>query len=303
MTMDAKSTTTPSRTPVTVATLVGHRDAAMAVTCLGSLVDCCRQPLRFRIHDDGSLTADDRAQIAVRLGATVFIDRVQADAQMAVRLAKYPFCRKLRDRQILGLKLFDVPLMAVDDEIAFCDSDILFLRPCSDLFTFPDEQTGCLFMPDWQEAYAVRPWNLLPGSAVRLPRKLNSGLFFLRRRCYDLDVLESLIARELPAFHQLPQWIEQTCWGHLAIRCGGRFWSERQIRVVQSGASLDDHLVAAHFTSPVRGFLPAAQQRIDLTRPAVSVVTEPMRRLGAARLAANTLGRFLRTRFSARFGR
>ena len=136
--------------PVTVATLVGHRDAAMAVICLGSLVDCCRQPLRFRVHDDGSLDAADKAQLAARLGAVEFMDRAAADAAMASRLAKYPFCQRMRARHILGLKLFDVPLLSGQKEIAFCDSDILFLRPFDGLFTWPDDETGCLFMQDWQ---------------------------------------------------------------------------------------------------------------------------------------------------------
>ncbi len=291
----------PARAPVTVATLVGHRDAAMAVTCLGSLVDCCRQPLQFRVHDDGSLTPSDKAQLAERLGSVAFIDRQEADAQMASRLARYPFCQKMRARQIYGLKLFDVPLMCDSDEIAFCDSDILFLRPFEELFEWPDNQTGCLFMQDWQEAYAIRPWQLLPGSGIRLPRQLNCGLFFLRRRSYDLDVFEELIARDHAAFHQLP-WLEQTCWGQLAMRTGGRFWSEAQIRVIRSEASLAGDLVAGHFTSPVRGLLPAAQRKIDLSRAPVRVTNELVRPLGAVRLATDTLGRFLRTRFPSRFG-
>lgn len=299
--MTAAINSLPARAPVTVATLVGHRDTAMAVTCLGSLVDCCRQSLQFRVHDDGSLKATDKAQLAERLGKVEFIDRQEADAQLASRLANYPFCQKMRARQIYGLKLFDVPLMCEADEIAFCDSDILFLRPFEGLFDWPDDQTGCLFMQDWQEAYAIRPWHLLPGSGIRLPRQLNCGLFFLRRHSYDLEVFEELIARDYAAFHQLP-WLEQTCWGQLAMRTGGRFWSEAQIRVIRSAASVTDDLVAGHFTSPVRGLLPRAQRRVALDRALIRVVTEPMAGLTALRLAVDTSLRFLRTRLTARLG-
>ena len=207
------SPATPSSTVrplVTVATLIGHRDAAMAVTCLGSLVDCSRQPLRFRVHDDGSLDASDKAQLAARLGAVEFMDRAAADAAMASRLAKYPFCQRMRERHILGLKLFDVPLLCGEKETAFCDSDILFLRPFEDLFAWPDDRTGCLFMQDWQEAHSIRPWHLLPGSGIRLPQRFNSGLFFLRQSRYDLAVIEELLARDCPVFQRLPQWLEQT---------------------------------------------------------------------------------------------
>ena len=288
--------------PVTVATLVGHRDAAMAVTCLGSLRDGCRQPLRFRVHDDGSLTASDKAQLSARLGAVEFVDRREADAEMAARLAKYPFCRQMRERHILGLKLFDVPLLCGEKEIAFCDSDILFLRPFEGLFAWPDDRTGCLFMQDWQEAYAVRPWHLLPGSGLRLPRQFNSGLFFLRTDCYDLAVIEELLARDYAVFQRLAQWLEQTCWGQLALRAGGRFWSRRQICAVRFPEMLTDELVAGHFTSSVRGLLPMAQEKVRLDRAPVRITTEAMARLGAWRLGRETLDRFHRTRFPARFG-
>lgn len=291
-----------SNSTVTVTTLVGHRDAAMAVTCLGSMLDCCRQPLQFRVHDDGSLTGEDRTQLGARLQEVEFIDRADADAQMAARLAKFPQCQKMRAKHVHALKLFDVALMHGDDDLAFCDSDILFLRPFEGLFEWPDEQTGGLFMQDWQEAYAVRPWHLLPGSGIRLPRQFNSGLFFLRRRSYDLEVVEELIARDYPVFQQLPQWLEQTCWGLLAMRAGGRFWTKRQICAVRSPESLTDELVAGHFTSPVRGLLSVGQARIRLNLPPVRVSTEAMLPLRPLGFGMDTLGRFLRTRFPSRFG-
>ena len=290
------------RAPVTVASLVCHRDAAMAVTCLGSLLDCCRQPLRFRIHDDGSLTAADRAEISERLGAVEFIDRKEADARMAARLADFPRCQKMREHEIYALKLFDVPLIGQEENIAYCDSDILFLRPFDGLFTWPDAATGCLFMRDRQEAYSIRPWHLLPGSGICLPRRFNAGFFFLRRSRYDLSVFEDFVARDCPVFQQLGQWLEQTCWAQLAMRIGGRFWNERQISTVRSEASLTPELVAGHFISPVRGLLPAAQGRIRLDLPAVQITTEEMPRLGPLQLGIDTLERYLRTRHPGRFG-
>ena len=290
------------RPPVTVATLVGHRDAETAVMCLGSLVDCCRQPLRFRVHDDGSLTDSDKTRLTERLIEAEFIEREKANAEMVSRLAGYPFCRKMRERHILGLKIFDVPLMCSENELAFCDSDILFFRSFEGLFEWPNDQTGCLFMQDWQEAHAIRPWHLLPGWGIRLPRQFNSGLFFLRKTSYDLAVIEALLSRDYPVFQTLGQWLEQTCWAHLAMRAGGRFWSRRQICAVRFPETLTDELIAGHFTSSVRGLLPRAREKVRLDREPVRVATETMAPLGAWRLSRATLDRFLRTRFPARFG-
>ena len=71
----------PSR--VNVRTLLCHRDVDLALHCLGSLATCCVDPIALAIHEDGSLTADDRARIAAELGG----DRTTALARARRALA------------------------------------------------------------------------------------------------------------------------------------------------------------------------------------------------------------------------
>lgn len=300
MVLSAHTAAASRRQPIEIAALVGRRDVAMAVTCLGSLADASADPVVFRIHDDGTLLDDDKACLVSRLPGCTFVDRASADEEMETRLRRYPASRGFRTRQVLGLKLFDVPLLSSGEAVAFCDSDILFLRPFCGLFEFPDSDCGCIFMQDWQEAYALRPWQLAPLGQVSVPRKLNSGLFYLRLRAYDLDFIEWMIARGYEVFSRLPSWLEQTCWGALALRSGGRYWDRQQICVVRSMKSLSDATVGAHFTSSVRGLLVGAAHHVRRDLAPEPVQTAPMRRLSAVQLAADQASRFIRTRITDR---
>ena len=252
--------------------------------CLGSLVRHSREPVRFLIHEDGSLTDEDREQLSSQLPVYGFISKKQADVFVKEQLSNYPYCAQFRRRYVYGMKLFDAPLLADGDDFVFCDTDIFFLRPFTNLFAWPDNRTGCLFMQDYQNAYSFRPWHLAFQRRFQMPPKLNCGLFQFRRRHHDLDFLEWFLERYQRLFTARHHWVEQTCWGALAMSCNGQFWSEEQIRVIQGEACLTGDLVGAHFVTPVRGLLPEAAARSRPEAEPVLVRTEPMRRLSALAL-------------------
>lgn len=280
---------------VIVSSLIGHRDVGTGLLCLGSLAKHSREPVRFQLHDDGSLTENDREQLLNELPIHAIISRRQADAIASERLSRHPHCARYRQRYVYGLKLFDTPFLAPKDDLAFCDTDIFFLRPFRDLFSWPDEQTGCLMMQDFQNAFAFRPWHLMQPQ-IKVPARLNCGLFFFRRDNYDLDFLEWLLGHYEPLFDARYHWTEQTCWAALAWRCQGRFWKEKQVRVIRNEGSLTDDLVAAHFVTPVRGLLPLAAARTKCDCEPVAVATEAMPRLRALDLLKEQATQFVQRR-------
>ena len=278
---------------VIVSTLLGHRGVGTGLACLASLARHSREPVRFQLHDDGSLTDNDREQLVNQLPVHTFISRRQADAIVQERLSRHPHCARYRQHYAYGLKLFDTLFLAPGEDLAFCDTDIFFLRPFLALFSWPDEATGCLIMQDYQNAYAFRPWHLLMQRQLQMPARLNSGLFFFRRRHFDLDFIEWIMARNESFFESRAQWVEQTCWSALGWRCGGRVWNEKQVRVIQNESSLTGDLVAAHFVTPVRALLPLAAARAQAGCEPVKVPTEPMRRLHSVALLKEQARQFL----------
>jgi len=266
--------------PSPVATLLGHAHVGMALDCLGSLLRYSVDPLRLRVHEDGTLTGEDRERLAAGLGEVEFIGRAEADARVADRLAGFPALRAFRQRNPLALKLLDIPMLAPPEEpdLAYCDADILFLRPFSGLFQFSDAATGAVFMSDRQNAYSVRSWHLLAHRRLALPQRVNSGILLFRTRHYDPDLLEWYFAR--PEFGFAPVWIEQTAWALLGWRAGCRLWDPGLARLPEPGETGPGEAVALHFVSPLRSLLPGFLERSPdrAGEPPVAVGAVPARR-------------------------
>src|SRR5262245_40514782 len=103
--------------PIEVAVLLGHAHVPMALDCLGSLRRYCAEPLRFRIHDDGTLEEEDRRRLGQCLHEVGFVSREEADDRLAGTLAGHSAARRFRATNPLGLKLLDVPLLAAGGEV------------------------------------------------------------------------------------------------------------------------------------------------------------------------------------------
>ena len=277
-----------------VSTLLGHAHVEMALLCLGSLLDFSASPLRLRVHDDGSLTAADLERLAAGLDGPEVVTRREADARLADLLAAFPAARAFRAANPLALKLLDVQLLAAGDELAYCDSDVLFLRPFRRLFHLP-AGAGALFMFDPRQSYSVRSWHLLAEPRLRLVGHINTGIIAFRRRLFDLDLVEWFLSR--PRYHFAPVWAEQTCWALLGHPVGCHLLDPEEVGIPVPGREPAARQVALHFVSPLRGLLAHFAGRCG-ERTVPEEPTElrsfPAPRLTAAALAATEIRRRLR---------
>jgi hypothetical protein len=290
-----------------VRVLAGRDSASMAVRALPSLARRSDRPLAFVVHDDGTLDERHRERLREAIPGTVFVARPEADARIDPRLDRFPACRAFRRTNPLALKLLDIPMLADGDDVAICDTDVIALRPFSGLFEWPDADTTAVFMPDSQNAYALRPWHLLGARGVSLPRGLNTGLVLFRRTTHDLEFIEWFLGRAFAVYRRIPKWVEQTAWAALANRGRCRLYDARQVRVVESARCVTDPaLIVGHFTSSVRHLWPAVEPHgVAAAGPRTAVRTYPVRPLGALRLAVEQGrraawrgGRWIRTRFA-----
>lgn len=237
-----------------VRTLICHQHVPVGLKCLGSLLRYSSEPLSLIVHDDGSLTEEDKDTLIAGLPGATIISREEADSRVLPLLSAYPQCLAYRRRHPLALKLIDMPLMSSGD-LAYCDSDVLFLKPFKRLFVWPDEDCSAIFMQDIQDAYSLRPWHLYPLGSMRLPQRLNSGVLLFRTSEYDLEFVESFLgnASLSQVFEKRPHWIEQTCWAALAWRVGCRLWDGRQMAVANPKMEpVCAERVAIHFVAACR---------------------------------------------------
>jgi hypothetical protein len=257
-----------------VSTLLCHAHVDMALVCLGSLRSSLREPFRLRIHDDGTLAEEDRLRLAV-LGSPEFVSRREADERIEPVIAGHPRSLAFRRSNPLALKLLDACLLA-EGELLYCDSDVLFLRAVEGLFDAGGPQAS-VFMRDEQNAYSLRSWQLAR-HRLRIPARLNTGLFRFPRDRFDLDLVEWYLGRR--EMHFAPVWMEQTAWALVAGNAETAFFEPRRFRLARTGeaprptdADDDDLPAALHFVSSSRAGLPAWRGRVG----------SPLRRVGAER--------------------
>jgi hypothetical protein len=285
--------TPDNRNPdVEVATLLGTGGLEASILCLESLHRNSTIPFRFRIHEDGTLTEHDLARLEGELPVARVVRRAEADRVASERLRDLPECRKLRETNVLALKLFDIVWFEKSEQLRYVDSDVLFLRPFSGPPVAADPDRA-VFFPDLQSAYSLRFWQLAGSRAFRFPQRVNTGLFTIAMQAIDFALVERFLAG-WKGF--APMWIEQTCW---ALTAGARgsggdceLLDETQFRIHRPAAQLDPELVALHFVSPVRGDLARiAAQEHPVHRAPVAVRAKSTRRLGAWRLLFESIAR------------
>lgn len=236
--------------PVSLRTLVCRRDVDLTIHCLRSVLQCSLDPVTLVLHEDGSLTAEDREKIGAMLPGSRVIDRRAADETMAGRLEAHPHARSFRERSVWGLKLLDIVLLENSD-CFYLDGDIRFFRPFMGLFTEESVRNRSIFLADtvW-EAYSVRPWHLMDRRRLTIQAGINTGLTMIDARLYDLDFVDWFLGQ--PDWHCIPAWAEPTCWAALASKANGHVVNPAQIVNLYPSARVSEETFGGHFLSSYR---------------------------------------------------
>ncbi len=237
-----------------VKSLVCHAHVDMAIACLGSLQKFSLESVSFTIHDDGSLIKEDIDKLSNALNVKKIVLRPEADKIMSDLLRSYPNCRKYRAINPLSLKYLDMPLLSHQD-LAYCDTDILFFKPFTNLFKWPDPKVSAMFMLDYREAYSIPPWILLFNDCLKLPSKVNSGLMFMRKEFHDLDFIEWFLGDSNKKLRSIPGWTGQTCCAALAGHSNCAIYHPEQVVLIRSNKNISNSTVAGHFVSNSRDLL------------------------------------------------
>jgi hypothetical protein len=254
--------------------LLCHRDVGMAIHCLDSIRRLCAQKLYFQVHDDGSLTEEDKYRLSNH-GDLQVLSRQEADDRMEPVLRKFPFCRNIRKEHPFALKLLDTILLSPTDNYSYIDSDVLFLRRFNNPFCADSYASRSVFMRDRENSYCVRSWTCALNKQLRLPNRLNAGMIVFDRSMFDLEFVEWFLS--IPASNAIPSMREQTTWAILGKRVECEMFDESQLRVMRENEP-DEELLAGHFTAKTRALLPryvARSEQSNLNAPPATFRTKP----------------------------
>jgi hypothetical protein len=284
-----------------VHTLACEAHLKFAIPCLKSLLACSEEPVRLIIHDDGSLTEESFAGFAATFPDAVLVRRRAADEQLAEALARFPHMAEARRHLPHVLKLFDTTMTHPEPIICYADTDVLFQRRFRGLF--PDsaqesdltKATAGAFMMDHANSFAAHPGDFWPFGPLRVPRQLNSGLFWVQRARIDYERMEYLFKRWGPArIKKYHGWFEQTVWADHAWRTRCSLFDPDQFGTASADGNRNGKLVGVHYVTPARSLLKAKLES-GLATPVGAVeeirlqTSRPFGVLGAALVAVRAV--------------
>lgn len=209
-----------ANTSVEVHMLLCHRDVAMSLQSLKSLLRFTPEPFAVVVHDDGSLTPDDRAGLAHHLPGLRLIDAPEAAARVDAELARLGLdrCREHRNTYLLARRIFDFPLYSAGTMMLQLDADVIFLEPPTELLralACTDPRTPMRFNIDVRHAYCWSDEEIRGATGLVPAPRVNGGLIAMRYDPATLPamwrVVEQCLALPIPTAHR---WLtDQTLLG------------------------------------------------------------------------------------------
>lgn len=234
---------------VPVHVLCGHKQFPLLPWMVKSFFHFSKASWKIVIHDDGTLTREDKKQWLNFLPNTEIIARKEADEEMNHRLHDFPSCRKYRDQHPLALKIFDAPALCDYDRFILLDSDVLFFKPPAEITQWVTSGSDELwFNEDCQDGLNITEDEAEESLGLDLWPKVNSGLCLLNRDAFSLDDCENYLNHS-DIMHRKEWRIEQTLFALSASKYdkGGLLPQpyEVSLKKERKGTSVSRHYVGA----------------------------------------------------------
>lgn len=196
--------------PVSLHMVLSQRMLHMGMLALRSLEFHSGRLWAPIIHEDGSLTDADIAELKRQFPDARVIRRPEANAELDKVLADLPACREYRQKHNWFLKNFDTWHYAPHDRYIVIDSDIVFFRRPEQLLRWVDEGDDSLWlMEDTNEKYCMPREEIEALMGLSLWHKVNSGLDLMPKKAFDLALAEKFLSLCGPKSRHF-QFLEQT---------------------------------------------------------------------------------------------
>lgn len=172
------------------------------------------------IHDDGTLTTDNRATLQHHFPNARIIDRPTADQYVLAKLAEHPRCLEFRKTNHLSPKVFDFAAYLESDHMLLLDSDVLFFAEPTALLERIENPNYRLntVNGDVDSAYTIDPATVQQKFGFELIDRFNSGLGLIHKASLNFDWIEEFLA--LPDILGHFWRIEQTLYALCSCRFG-----------------------------------------------------------------------------------
>lgn len=237
---------------VSIHVLTSSQDWLMALWMLRSFFHYSPARLPVVIHDDGTLTGENRAAIQQSLPGAVLVSRAEADAKAEAQLAAHPRCRAMRRENNLMLKVFDPWICSEAEGVLLLDSDVLFFSQPTEIWEWiASPKVENRWNEDIANAYTIPLHDMERMIGVPMTERINSGLGLVSRRSIDFDLVEEALRH--PAAASIRWRAEQTVYAILSSRFGTRLLPHDYLIDVNPRSPLPEGVVCRHYVGAVRG--------------------------------------------------
>jgi len=206
--------------------LTSRQDWMNLIWTLKSFYRCSEKPYRLVIHEDGSLTGKEWAQLKKHFPDASFVERKEADVKVAKALQDFPKALHFRQTNALSLKIMDFPLYLQSERLILLDSDVLFYRRPAVLMDRIEDGSYKLntVNRDVEGALTVDAKTVEKLYGFRLLECYNSGLGLIHKGSLRYDWMEEFLG--IPGI--IGHWwrIEQTLFALCSCRYGAELLPE-----------------------------------------------------------------------------
>ncbi len=156
--------------------------------------------LKFRtvIHDDGTLSKNQKRIFGQHFTGGEIIEKKYADLQMKEKLRNFNYLSKNREDKkfYCALKLLDPVFFSRSDHIILLDSDILFFNKPEEILNHIKTRQS-FFNSDFQNAYSHTIKQLKKITKIDILEKINAGLIYFNKTDYlkHLSLIETFFKK------------------------------------------------------------------------------------------------------------
>lgn len=147
------------------------------------------------IHDDGTLTEENRETLQYHFPNARIIDRPSADTRVLEELKDYPHCLEFRKTNHLAPKVFDFASYLESNRMLLLDSDILFFQEPTVLLERIEDPNYLLntVNSDVESAYTVDPKEVKEKYNFEVIERFNSGLGLIHKASINFAWIEEFL--------------------------------------------------------------------------------------------------------------
>ena len=177
--------------------LVSKHDWLNLVWALKSFYHYSERDYSLCIHDDGTLTLQQKDILSNHFPNSRLIEKTAADQRMLKLLQNHPRCLEFRKSNNLSPKVLDSIEYLESDRMVFFDSDLLFFDKPEKMLKRIEDRNYQLnsLNRDATKAYMdiVEPKLVKKLTGVNLQEKINSGLGLVHKKSIQLSWIEEFL--------------------------------------------------------------------------------------------------------------